>query len=367
MTAENKQAMPELPVVAWRTSSLDTGWKTTYMKRVAEIWVEQGCEVEPLCKVSDALTYAESLRAQLEAARAALVLAKHAIQAAHEQSDDAELHYGYEHTLRQIEAALRTELSAAQAEPVGTLQYVYEGGHIGYAINLIPENIPDGAPLYTTLPPKTSIGGENNERVAHLLANPKELTKFVKAAEQNADDWIAMNREFAEYRQANPPSTSIGGEVTKLWLWKNFVDGKPEYCAFDNPYPIHLDNGDPQTLGQPCGYAIVKPSRTGRTDVSAEQVLTAIAATPTKPACGSKTAESETQPSLCITGGPQDAKDARLSRLQSDSAQLAWLTEGKRGSRIWNHVLEEHQKEGHNFLKDALVAATASTKPEGKP
>jgi len=65
----------------------------------------------------------------------------------------------------------------------------------------------------------------------------------------------------------------------KLWLWKNFVDGRPEYWAFDNPYPIHLDHGDPQTLGEPCGYALFKPSRTGRTDVSEAQVLQAIVRT----------------------------------------------------------------------------------------
>lgn len=61
--------------------------------------------------------------------------------------------------------------------------------------------------------------------------------------------------------------------TTKLWLWKNFVDDRPEYWAFDNPFPVHLDCGDPQTLGEPCGYAIVKPSRVGRTDVTEEQVL----------------------------------------------------------------------------------------------
>lgn len=63
----------------------------------------------------------------------------------------------------------------------------------------------------------------------------------------------------------------------RLWLWKNFVDGRPEYWAFDNPFPVHLDNGDPQTLGEPCGYALVKASRTGRTDVSDEEVLRRIA------------------------------------------------------------------------------------------
>ncbi len=59
----------------------------------------------------------------------------------------------------------------------------------------------------------------------------------------------------------------------KLWLWKNFVDGRPEYWAFDNPYPTNLDNGDPQTLGQPCGYAIFKPSRDGSCGRTEKQVL----------------------------------------------------------------------------------------------
>lgn len=62
-------------------------------------------------------------------------------------------------------------------------------------------------------------------------------------------------------------------EPVKLWLWKNFVDGKPEYWAFDNPFPIFMDSHDPQTLGEPCGYAWLKPSRAGRTGVSDEQVV----------------------------------------------------------------------------------------------
>lgn len=64
--------------------------------------------------------------------------------------------------------------------------------------------------------------------------------------------------------------------MKKLWLWRNFVDGKPEYWAFDNPFPINLDNGDPQTLGEPCGYALVKESRNGRPEVSEAEVLRAI-------------------------------------------------------------------------------------------
>ena len=59
----------------------------------------------------------------------------------------------------------------------------------------------------------------------------------------------------------------------KLWLWKNFVDGKPEYWAFDNPFPVHIDSDDPQTLGEPCGYAIFKPSRLGRNDLTEAEVI----------------------------------------------------------------------------------------------
>ncbi|MDB5975114.1 MAG: Uncharacterized protein JWR07_1874 [Nevskia sp.] len=80
-----------------------------------------------------------------------------------------------------------------------------------------------------------------------------------------------MKRLVAALREPSAPL-----DAKKLWLWKNFVDDRPEYWAFDNPYPINLDNGDPQTLGEPCGYAIFKPSRQGRTDVSEEQVLRAM-------------------------------------------------------------------------------------------
>lgn len=57
--------------------------------------------------------------------------------------------------------------------------------------------------------------------------------------------------------------------VKKLWLWKNFVDDKPEYWAFDNPYPCD-ENGDPITLGEPCGWGIVKESKNGRPDIPEE-------------------------------------------------------------------------------------------------
>ena len=100
----------------------------------------------------------------------------------------------------------------------------------------------------------------------------------------NLDGDIAANDELIESISAHlaqPPA-----EPQKLWLWKNFVDGKPEYWAFDNPFPVHMDCGDPQTLGEPCGYAIVKPSRQGRTDVSDAEVLRRINAASQAPFYG---------------------------------------------------------------------------------
>lgn len=38
----------------------------------------------------------------------------------------------------------------------------------------------------------------------------------------------------------------------KLWLWKN----GDHFLAFEHEYPCYPD-GDPMTLGQPVGYAIL--------------------------------------------------------------------------------------------------------------
>lgn len=65
--------------------------------------------------------------------------------------------------------------------------------------------------------------------------------------------------------------------MKKLWLWKNFVDDKPEYWAFDNPYPCH-PNGDPMVCCEPCGYAIFKDSQVSFSHLhwSEEKVVAAI-------------------------------------------------------------------------------------------
>jgi len=112
----------------------------------------------------------------------------------------------------------------------------------------------------------------------------------------------------------------------KLWLWKNFVDGRPEYWAFDNPYPTNLDNGDPQTLGQPCGYAIFKPSRDGSCGRTEEQVLRemkSVTAPPQQP---------EQEPVWCGCG----------DEIVADTGARCGTCVGIRDMRVWRGLsLEE--------------------------
>lgn len=79
---------------------------------------------------------------------------------------------------------------------------------------------------------------------------------------------------------------SAPSQPSKFWLWKNFIGGEPQYLAFDNPYPTYLDSGDPQTLGEPCGYALLKPSRNGRPGVDENAVIERIKTTKERPQHG---------------------------------------------------------------------------------
>jgi hypothetical protein len=76
-------------------------------------------------------------------------------------------------------------------------------------------------------------------------------------------------------RNSDTSLTTMTEPLKKLWLWKNFVNGRPEYWAFDNPYPC-FENGDPITLGEPCGYALIMGSVNGRPEVPESQVIEAI-------------------------------------------------------------------------------------------
>jgi hypothetical protein len=45
-------------------------------------------------------------------------------------------------------------------------------------------------------------------------------------------------------------------EDAQLWLWRN----GDHYLAYEHEHPCYSDGGDPLTLGEPAGYAILKPS-----------------------------------------------------------------------------------------------------------
>ncbi len=90
---------------------------------------------------------------------------------------------------------------------------------------------------------------------------------------QHKRDWAESGSGlWTETPLYTSPQPAQQQEPVKLWLWKNFVDGRPEYWAFDNAFPINMNDGDPQTVGEPCGYAWLKPSRQGRLDLSYEEV-----------------------------------------------------------------------------------------------
>ena len=118
---------------------------------------------------------------------------------------------------------------------------------------------------------------------------PKEPTREMLLAsyhpkvnsDERAEIYSAMIAAAPQPQPAGVPQ-----EVKRLWLWKNFVDGRPEYWAFDNPYPTNMDNADPQTLGEPCGWAIFKPSRDGscgRTEESVMRTVMRLANPPSAP------------------------------------------------------------------------------------
>jgi len=124
----------------------------------------------------------------------------------------------------------------------------------------------DGVTIVTMYPHKVATDTANALRTALEQPEQEPVTQWTGCGE--CDCAFKCHNGEARCIRLQPEQ-----EPKKLWLWKNFVDGKPEYWAFDNAFPVHLDCDDPQTLGEPCGYAIFKPSREGRTDISDGEVL----------------------------------------------------------------------------------------------
>ena len=181
------------------------------------------------------------------------------------QSDVKTTSNAYEAQRQAIET-LRTRLAQPEPEPVAWV-----------------ENLTDAQPHAVTDLKYCSVA--QHERGEHLKYIPlykdptpcqtcEALARTVMM-DQTYHDNVTSQREITddEFVAEAKKRGFFGFVPPKLWLWKNFVDGKPEYWAFDNPYPRNLNDGDPQTIGQPCGYAIFKPSRDGSNGRTEEQVL----------------------------------------------------------------------------------------------
>lgn len=117
----------------------------------------------------------------------------------------------------------------------------------------------------------------------------------------------------------------------RLWLWRNFVDGRPEYWAFDNPYPCVTVGGDPLTLGQPCGYAIFKASVNGRPNLSEAEVIATVtrmhAADPAPPAAKAVEMDATRAAMALALEAMQDAlEDAQLAQSEYDGRTYSFCT-----------------------------------------
>lgn len=139
--------------------------------------------------------------------------------------------------------------------------------------------------LYLSLENMTGLEGTN--AIAAALTSQREATlreavaHLRESSKIHSDPFIADTLVFAAEaieRLIGEPAPPL--QPAKLWLWRNFVDGRPEYWAFDNPHPMHdpavHGHGDPMTFGEPCGYALVKSSLNGRPDADEAEVVATI-------------------------------------------------------------------------------------------
>jgi hypothetical protein len=148
----------------------------------------------------------------------------------------------------------------------------------------------EGGPIVTMYPHKVAFDAAADLRAAIEQAEkPVAWREFdgeggydYRTYDDNEnfrDEYIKRNGEkYADWVDPlyTAPPQQEKQEPRKLWLWKNFVEGRPEYWAFDNPFPCVSVRGDPLTLGEPCGWALLKSSVNGRPDRSEQEVINTV-------------------------------------------------------------------------------------------
>ena len=91
------------------------------------------------------------------------------------------------------------------AQPVGTLQYVHEGGHVGYAIEMIDESTPDGTALFASTPSPVP-GDPDGAKVARLMGLLDTLPDTTNLANR-AVFKAALHQEFGSAALPVEPAT----------------------------------------------------------------------------------------------------------------------------------------------------------------
>jgi len=136
----------------------------------------------------------------------------------------------------------------------------------------------------------------------------------------------------------------------RFWLFRNYVDGVPQFLAFDNPCPCH-PGGDPMTLGAPYGVAFFVESDAGR-EWSDQQVMNEIRT--------ARTADLQAR----------DLKLADLARAlpHEDGCRASYCVVCDRRKSDWRHT-EKDVPAWHDFTPNTcgckhgdLLAALEETK-----
>lgn len=142
---------------------------------------------------------------------------------------------------------IRAILAANEAAPAASGNLIaVDRGALTMALNVLRRaGKHEVADALAQSVPDEAAPALTNQLALHLLANPLELQAFVEAAEKNADDWLALNREVAELRgnEATPSARMTEAEIHAHTWWCPHCrkDVLPEMVTKDGEH--YLESG----------------------------------------------------------------------------------------------------------------------------
>jgi hypothetical protein len=95
----------------------------------------------------------------------------------------------------------------------------------------------------------------------HVIFDKLTRRAQQRTSPENVEDVLAaISARYGRlYTTHSSPEAAEAGEAVageKLWLWKN----GDHYLAYRHLYPCFTPGGDPMTLGEPVGYALIRES-----------------------------------------------------------------------------------------------------------